>query len=136
MNSTSTIDFQAAAHSNPSLCIPRVFNNISENRIRAVFNQVGLGEISKVDMVTRKNEQGTEYKRVFIHFTHWFDNPNANEARRRVLNGDDIKIVYDTPWFWNISMSNWKPKPKPQTQAPIRKIGRAHARRPAQPRPR
>lgn len=104
--------------SNPSLCIPRVFANISEGRIRHVLNQVNLGEIAKIDMITRENEQGQKFQRVFIHFKHWGTNPNAIAARERVTNGQTIKIVYDDPWFWNISMNTWKSKPTPPQARP------------------
>ena len=86
----------------PSLCIPRVFNNIGETRIREVFDQLELGVIQRVDIIQRKNEKGEEYKRVFIHFARWSKSPAAQKARRKVLTGDSIKIVYDNPWFWKV----------------------------------
>ena len=33
----------------------------------------------------------------------WFHNSNASVARERLLNGKDIKIIYDDPWFWKVS---------------------------------
>lgn len=86
----------------PSLCIPRVFNNIGESRIREVFDQLELGLIQRVDIIQRKNEKGEEYKRVFIHFARWSNSPAAQKARRKLLTGDSIKIVYDNPWFWKV----------------------------------
>ena len=104
---TSNTEFDCYVPSHPTLCIPRVFSNISEKRIREVFNQVELGDISNINMVESCNKQGVKSKLVFIHFTHWFNNPDANETRRRVLKGESVKIIYDNPWFWNISMSHW-----------------------------
>ena len=42
-----------------SLCIPRVFVNIDEKRVRAVFEQL-LGKIYRVDIIERTNEKGRE----------------------------------------------------------------------------
>ena len=92
----------------PSLCIPRVFINITEDRIRHVFDQVGLGLIDRIDIVVRKSEKGDEYKRVFIHFSEWFWNKDAQAARTKLISGKEIKLVYDDPWFWKISANNWQ----------------------------
>ena len=87
----------------PSLCIPRVFANISENRIRQVFNELALGQILRIDMIERRSDNGDVYKRVFIHFDKWSDNVDAVATRQRLISGKDIKIVYDNPWFWKVS---------------------------------
>jgi hypothetical protein len=42
-------------------------------------------------------------------------NENADAARGRLLNGKDIKIIYDDPWFWKISAYR-EPVQKPKTQ--------------------
>ena len=104
-----TIDLRFLAESQPSLCIPRVFNNITESKIRQVFDELGLGRISGVDIKERKNEKGDPVKRVYIHFEKWFWNENAQSARTKLISGKEIKIVYDNPWFWKVSASKWAP---------------------------
>ena len=104
-----TIDLRFLAESQPSLCIPRVFNNITETKIRQVFDELGLGRISGVDIKERKNEKGDPVKRVYIHFEKWFWNENAQSARTKLISGKEIKIVYDNPWFWKVSASKWAP---------------------------
>jgi hypothetical protein len=103
------IDLRYLAESQPSLCIPRVFNNITEPRIRQVFDELGLGRISGVDIKERRNEKGDSFKRVYIHFEKWFWNENAQSARKKLVSGKEIKIVYDNPWFWKVSASKWTP---------------------------
>ena len=93
----------------PSICIPRVFNNITEARIRHVFGELHLGNISRIDTIERKNEDGETFKRVFVHFDRWYDNPNSQSVRRKLIEGKEIKIVYDDPWFWKVSASKWTP---------------------------
>jgi hypothetical protein len=86
-----------------SLCIPRVYPNISEGRIRKIFNDLGLGVIERIDIVSKTTEKGERFNRVFIHMDQWFKNSNAVTAYDRLLGGKDIKIIYDGPWFWKVS---------------------------------
>jgi hypothetical protein len=93
---------------NPSLCIPRVHSNISEKRIHAIFTKLKLGIISKIDIIQKNKED--KFKLVFIHFKEWFREGNALIARERLMNGKEIKVIYDDPWFWKISALREKPK--------------------------
>ena len=100
---SSQIDFRTLPNNVPSLCIPRVFANWTEARIRRVFDELGMGEILRIDVVGKNTGKGEKFNRVFVHFKRWFSNQNADMARERLLNGKDIKIVYDDPWFWKVS---------------------------------
>jgi hypothetical protein len=100
---TTAIDFRTMPANVPSLCIPRVFPNIDERRIRHVFDALEMGEIAKVDIVRKTTEKGEKFNRVFIHWKRWNDGGNADLARERLLNGKEIKIIYDDPWFWKVS---------------------------------
>jgi len=99
----------------PSLCIPRVFPNITSERVKAVFEQLGIGRVDRVDVVVRTGEKGETLKRVFVHL-EWNDSENAAKARQRLLCGNDIKVIYDEPWFWKISANRSTREPRPQVQ--------------------
>jgi hypothetical protein len=121
----TTIDLRTIPASIPSLCIPRVFANIGEARIRGIFEELNMGEIERVDIISKTTDKGDKFNRVFIHFKHWGTDGNAEKARQRLLNGQDIKIVYDDPWFWKISAyrppaaaSQPQPNRRPQQKAP------------------
>jgi len=88
----------------PVLCIPRVYKNIDENYIRNIFSELNMGELERIDIVNKKNNKGDNYNRVFIHYRIWNDTPNAIYARERLMNGKDIKIMYDDLWYWKISI--------------------------------
>ena len=123
------IDTTALAPREPSICIPRVFANITEGRVRAILRNLDLGEVERVDMIQRENAKGEKFQRVFIHFVEWYDttedgqpNENAIEVRQRLLKGIEVKVVYDNPWFWKLSASKvarpedrvkHAPRPKP-----------------------
>ena len=84
-----------------SICIPRVFANIRWKRVKAVFDQLGLGEIDRIDMVQRTADDGSNFQRCFVHFKTWADTENARAVREQLdAEGGEIKIVYDEPWFW------------------------------------
>lgn len=97
------IDLSCLPISQPSLCIPRVFNNIGKPRILSVFNKLNLGNIRRIDIVERTNKNGEHYESVYIHFEKWHWNETAQSVRRKVLSGKELKIVYDNPWFWKVS---------------------------------
>ena len=91
-----------------SICIPRVFKNISERRIRAIFYSLRLGFVERVDMVAKTSQKGDEFWRVFVHFSKWYQNKDAVNMREKLESGDKVKIVYDNPWYWLINKSTSK----------------------------
>ena len=115
---STTIDFRTMPANVPSLCIPRVFPNIDERRIRGIFDSLNMGEIARVDIVHRQTDKGEKFNRIFIHWKRWNDGENANQARERLLNGKEIKIIYDDPWFWKISAYREPVKRPVATPAP------------------
>jgi hypothetical protein len=107
----------------PSIIIPRVFPNITWKRVKEVFEEsTELGIVDRIDMPKRTNAKGEEYRQVYVHFKSWNDTDVANKVRQKLCAGENIKIEYDTPWFWKISKSKVdKPafeKPKPKAQKP------------------
>ena len=88
-----------------SLCIPRVVLNINEKQIRNIFDELNMGIIERIDIVNKTTTKGEKFNRVFIHFACWFETENANAALDRLMNGKEIKIMYDDPWFWKASAS-------------------------------
>ena len=132
---TTTIDFRTMPANVPSLCIPRVFPNIDERRIRRVFDDLSMGEIDRVDIVRKHTENGENFNRIFIHFKRWNTGGNADIARERLLNGKEIKIVYDDPWFWKISAARTSTEARPSVRsAPRLQIDDDSSDRPRGPR--
>jgi len=87
----------------PSICIPRVFPNIDEKRIRHIFDDLNIGVIRAVDFVSRQANNGDKYNLVYVHFDGWYRNENADIVRMKLLTGKEVKIIYDDPWFWKIT---------------------------------
>ena len=84
-----------------SICIPRVFRNITKERISRVLEMEGLGDIDRVDLVTVSERFNIAY----IHFK-----PNTWRERgvlESLVRGDDVKLYYEDrkPWYWKLSIS-------------------------------
>ena len=41
-----------------SLCMPRVFNNITEAKVYNVFNKLNIRQIHSINMIERTNKKG------------------------------------------------------------------------------
>jgi len=136
---SSHIDFRTLPANIPSLCIPRVYSNIDERRIRKTFDDLNLGIIERVDIIRKTTEKGDKCNRVFIHFSRWFSSKNADTARERLLNGQDIKIIYDDPWFWKVAAYREAAEPRSpdrRVQEPRRDETRHDSSRDRRPEPR
>ncbi len=98
-----------------SLCIPRVFNNIGWKRVKRHMIEANLGFVEAVHLIPRG-----QYKRAYVHFraNSWnMRDPVARQALTALQNGQKIRIEYDEPWYWEVSISRSErraeaPKPK------------------------
>jgi hypothetical protein len=86
------------------LCIPRVFDGVSDTDIYNTFNKLNMGIIQKVEIVSNKYNT---FKRGFVYYKTWNNHSEtAKQAMERFESGNDIKIIYNHPWFWKVSISN------------------------------
>ena len=96
-----------------SMCIPRVFPNIGDRRVRAIFYNLGYPEIEEIDFVkcegrNKRTGHPERYNRVFIHFKAMeisSQSTTVHTSISKILNGEQIKIMYDYPWYWLVSIS-------------------------------
>lgn len=97
---------QEPKSSEPSICIPRVFKSVTSKKLYDVVERLDLGTIDRIDMVAKVNVHGESSNKVFIHFKKWnLKSPVAQAAREKLLQGEEIKIVYSDPWFWKCTAS-------------------------------
>jgi hypothetical protein len=90
----------------PSICIPRVFKSTTRKDLYGVIERLNLGAVERIDMVPKTNDRGESYYKVFIHFKKWNNkNTVALATRTKLLQGEEIKIVYNEPWFWKCTAS-------------------------------
>jgi hypothetical protein len=106
-SATQQVNF--AKNSDPqqgiSLCIPRVFNNIGWRRIKQHIIEANLGFVERVDVVPVAEGK---YKRAFVHFAagKWnMRDSTARDALKALQAGERIKLEYESPWYWLVSIS-------------------------------
>jgi hypothetical protein len=80
---------------------------MTEERIRSAINALSVAVVAKIDIIERTNPNGEKYKRVFVHFAHWYDSEHAVRFRNDLLAGKELNIMYDNPWYWKITASKW-----------------------------
>ena len=83
---------------NPSICIPKIDNNITQTDIMSVFKKLNVGKILNIRFV------GKESKTVFIKMGYWNKNKRSQELCNRLIDGEAVNIVYDFPWYWKCVM--------------------------------
>ncbi len=127
--SVVSVPISSLPKSAPSICIPRVFPNITWQRVKGIFEELGLGTVDRVDMVNKTNDKGQKFKRVFVHFKHWNSDETAQQVREKLLGGDQVKIVYDDPWYWKIAAST-APRPEFEKRTTKTTTGKREHKRP------
>jgi len=99
-----------------SVYIPHVFSNITEDRIKRVFESLSLAKVKHIDFVAKMSKYGTVYNAAYIHFEYWHDTVVASSFQERVRNPDkEARLVYDEPWYW-IVLENHGAKSVPGTR--------------------
>ena len=98
-------DRRGDERSSLSICIPRTFPTIrGEQTKRAVFRtfrELGIGFIDRIDTVHKTDKNGERFCTVYIHLKNLnMQNQLARDTRQKLLDGEEIKVVYDEPWFW------------------------------------
>ena len=85
-----------------SVCIPRIFANVSNRKIVNTFEGLNLGKIADMNIVWKTGRDGSSYKMAFIHFDEWNNKCQAAINLRNKIENPNIeaKLVYDDPWYW------------------------------------
>lgn len=96
----SILNISDISDNNPSICIPRVSIKYNKHFISSIFKPLKLGDIYRIDMISYYTKDNKSYNRVFIHFSHWYNNCNSIKTRLLLDNYKYIKVIYDKPWFW------------------------------------
>ena len=103
---------EVAVAQNFSLCIPRVFPNITAERIISIFEFYELGTPCQIDFVAKRNRDGPEYNVAYVHFNGgWKNTQRVKDFQDSVAMStfeDPQKLIYDGPWFWIILQNRGK----------------------------
>lgn len=103
----------------PSICIPRTLNNVSWKDVKETFEKVlGKGTVERVDVVSRRDDD-SPFCRIFVHMRYWpMNDPAVAAWRQTLLDGGEVKVVHNHPWFWKCVASRVaKPEKKKNVSA-------------------
>lgn len=101
-----------------SLFIPRVFINISKERIAKIFDTLDLGIVDKIDFVRKQGHAGP-YNAVYVHLKYWLKTSASRTFRDKLIeNKDGVKLVYEDPWFWVVLPNTAEKKKAPPASRP------------------
>ena len=101
---TKKIDLRAGPHAcctqmeGLTICIPRVGLSVTSEFIRDVFAKCNIGYIDRVRVI-----RGDETSKAFVHFRGWFRSARAKDVKEKLIRGEYIYVLYDSPWFWRCS---------------------------------
>ena len=124
-------DAREAPHApmtHPSICIPRTFPTIrGEQTKRAVFKtfrDLRIGFIDRIDTVHKTDKNGERFCTVYVHLKWNMDNKLARDTRQKLVDGQEIKVVYDEPWFWKCTASTIEKPENRYSEGPVRNTTR------------
>jgi len=80
------------------ICIPKIKTDVDIQYIFTTFCKLNIGYIENI---TESVSRDPTYKRVFIKIK-WNKTEKAELMRKRLTAGEDIKLVYNMPWFWKL----------------------------------
>jgi hypothetical protein len=106
---------------NISLFVPHIFPNFDQKYVAEVFAEVG--EVERVDFVSKRDRDGKPYNAAYIHFKKWFDNYPANEMQGRLETNGKTEFYHDDSQYYWIVLPNTAKKHIPGERKPRIDLG-------------
>ena len=93
--------FEVKLQTTPGIYIPHLFLNITPENLTQIIRELNVFKESQLDFNQKENSiTGKKYYSVFIHIAEWFTNPTAQRMRQKLLNNEDVKVVFNNPWYF------------------------------------
>ena len=89
-----------SSNKNLSLFIPFVFPNFDQKYVANAFSKIG--NVDRVDFVTKQDRAGKAYNAVYVHFKEWYNNNLADHIWEECFEKNTKTEFYhdDTEYFW------------------------------------
>lgn len=84
----------------PNIYIPMLFSNISHDRLCTIIKQLDIFTPAIINLEEKQDLKGNKCNCAFIQVEHWHDTPQAKQFRTKLLANEEVKIVFDDPWFF------------------------------------
>lgn len=106
---------------NISLFVPHVFPNFTQKYVAEAFAE--LGDVDRVDFVTKQDRDGKPYNAVYIHFKRWYRNDFAVKTQEDIIVNGSVKFFHDNSEYYWIVLPNTAKKHVPGERKPIIDLG-------------
>ena len=92
----------------PSLCIGYALDRCTPEQVTEIFNYIiDDNEVESVTMLDKTNHTTQRpFKIFFINFKR--TSPNLESVVARIESEGFIKVEYDAPWFWKVTLAKKK----------------------------
>ena len=67
------------------------------------FSHQGIGEVDRVDLVSKKTPDGYTFYIAFVHFNEWFDTVEAHSLQDAIVSGEKAMVHFHKHWFWIVT---------------------------------
>ena len=102
-----------------SVFIPKVFKNITVERISSIFENKKIGSVHYIDLIPKKNEKNNSYNSAFIHFKTLYETDESKLFVNNLDNDSKTTLLYDDPWYWVILPNNGKKRTTKKNHADL-----------------
>tara|TARA_B100000035_G_C21018266_1_gene562936 strand:+ start:703 stop:1023 length:321 start_codon:yes stop_codon:yes gene_type:complete len=82
-----------------TLCIPRVLKDIPCSKIRKLLESSKIGNVL---FINEYNSNDSLYKKVVFTIGSNENAENSHLIKKCIDNDENIKLVYNYPWYWRI----------------------------------
>ncbi len=100
VSTESPVQFPDLEHT-MSIFIPYAKLSVTREQVAVAFYRNEIGVVKRVDMI-RKEEDDRTFYQLFVHFEHWFESYASINIRNKLHSGEQARMVYDDPCYWNI----------------------------------
>ncbi len=92
----------------PSLCIGYALDRCTPEQVSEIFNYIiDDNEVESVTTLDKTNHTTQRpFKIFFINFKR--TSPNLESVVKRIESEGFIKVEYDAPWFWKVTLAKKK----------------------------
>jgi hypothetical protein len=92
----------------PSLCIGYALDRCTPEQVAEIFNYIiDDNQVENVTMLDKTNHMTQRpFKLFFINFKR--TSPNLDSVVKRIEEDGFIKVEYDAPWFWKVTLAKKK----------------------------
>ena len=93
--------FETKLQTTPGIYIPHLFLNMTPENLTLIIRELNVFKESQLDFNVRENPiTRKKYYSVFIHVAEWYTNPAAQRMRQKLMNDEDVKVVFSNPWYF------------------------------------